>query len=136
MPDERYRVELDPEVVDDCGVPVPRITLEPRENDKLMLVAIEKNVREIYEAAGAIEVLRMVYQPGGTSHSMGTCRMGNNPATSVLKSLCQSYDVPNLFVVDGSCFVSGGTANHAHTIMAIATRAAEYIAAEGRKGNL
>jgi choline dehydrogenase-like flavoprotein len=136
LPDERNRVELDPEVVDDYGVPVPRITLEPRENDKLMLVAMEKNLREIYEAAGATEILDMRYKPGGTSHFMGACRMGNNPATSVLSSFCQSHDMPNLFVVDASCFVTGGNANPAHTIMAIATRAAEYIADEGRKGNL
>lgn len=136
LPDERNRVELDPEVVDDYGVPVPRITLEPRENDRLMLAAMEKHVRELYEAAGAVEILQMQYMPGGTSHLMGTCRMGNDPATSVLNSFCQSHDVPNLFVVDGSCLVSGGTANPAHTIMAIAIRAAEYIAEEGRKGNL
>jgi choline dehydrogenase-like flavoprotein len=136
LPDERNRVELDPEAVDDYGVPLPRITLEPRENDRLMLVAMEKHVREIYEAAGAIEILEMRYQPGGTSHYMGTCRMGNDPATSALNGFCQSHDVPNLFVVDGSCFVTGGNANPAHTIQAIATRAAEYIAEEGRKGNL
>jgi choline dehydrogenase-like flavoprotein len=135
LPDERNRVELDPEVIDDYGVPVPRITLDPRENDKLMLVAMEKNLREIYEAAGATEILYMRYRPGG-GHLMGTCCMGNNPATSVLNSFCQSHDVPNLFVIDGSCFVTGGTANPAHTIQAIATRAAEYIAEEGRKGNL
>jgi choline dehydrogenase-like flavoprotein len=136
LPDERNRVELDPEVVDDYGVPVPRITLEPRENDKLMLVAMEKQVREIVEAAGATEILRMHYKPGATSHYGGTCRMGDNPATSVLNSFCQSYDVPNLFVVDGSCLVTIGTSNPAPTIQAIATRAAEYIAEEGRKGNL
>jgi choline dehydrogenase-like flavoprotein len=136
LPDERNCVELDPEVVDAYGVPVPRITLEPRENDKLMLVAMEKQVREILEAAGTTEILRMHYRPGGTSHYAGTCRMGNNPATSVLNTFCQSQDVPNLFVVDGSCFVTVSTANPAHTIQAIATRAAEYIAEEGRKGNL
>jgi choline dehydrogenase-like flavoprotein len=78
----------------------------------------------------------MRYQPGGTSHYMGTCRMGNDPATSALNGFCQSHDVSNLFVVDGSCFVTGGNANPAHTIQAIATREAEYIAEEGRKGNL
>ena len=62
--------------------------------------------------------------------------MGNDPDTSVLNSFCQSHDVPNLFVVDGSCFVTGGTANPSLTIHAIAVRASEYIVEEGNKMNL
>ncbi len=136
LPDERNRVALDPEVKDEYGMPVPRITFELRENDQSMLVAMERKLKEIYDAAGAVKILKMGIRPGGGAHNMGTCRMGNDPTTSVLNSFCQSHDVSNLFVVDGSCFVTGGTANPALTIHAIAARASAYIVAEGRKMNL
>jgi len=136
LPDERNCVTLDPEVKDTYGMPVPRITFEPRKNDRLMLDAMKRNTREIYDAAGASQILDISYRPGGSAHNMGTCRMGNEPKTSVVNSFCQSHDVPNLFIIDGSCFVTGGTANPSLTIHAIALRASQYIVEEGKKGNL
>lgn len=136
LPDERNRIELDPNVVDDYGMPVVKMFMEPHENDRQMLPAIERNIREIYEAAGAEEILHLDYVPGRDAHNMGTCRMGNDPKSSVLNSFCQTHDVPNLFVVDASCFVTGGTSNPGLTIMAIATRTSEYIAEQAKKGNL
>ena len=136
LPDERNCVELDPEVKDNYGMPVPRITFEPRKNDRLMLEAMKKNIKEIYDAAGATEILYTSYRPGTASHIVETCRMGNDSKTSVLNSFCQSYDVPNLFVIDGSCFVTIGTANPSLTIQAIAVRASEYIIEQGKRGNL
>lgn len=137
LPDERNCVELDPELKDDYGMPVPRITFEWRRNDRLMQSAMKRNIREIYDAAGATEILYMSFsRPGQSAHSQGTCRMGRNPKTSVINSFCQSHDVPNLFVIDGSCFVTGGTANPSLTIHAIAVRASEYIVAQGKKANL
>ena len=62
--------------------------------------------------------------------------MGNDPKTSVLNSFCQSHDIPNLFVIDASCFVTGGTVNPSLTIHAIAIRASEYIVQQGRKMNM
>jgi choline dehydrogenase-like flavoprotein len=136
LPSEKNSVGVDPEVKDDYGMPVPRITLEPGHNDKLMLKAIRKNLKEIYNMAGAMQILSMEYKPGKSAHNFGTCRMGNNPHSSVVNSFCQTHDVPNLFVVDGSCFVTGGTANPSLTIQAIALRASEYIIQERNKGNL
>ena len=136
LPDKRNCVELDPEVKDDYGMPVPLITFEWRRNDRLMWAAMKKNIIEIYDAAGAAEILYMQTNPGVSAHNMGTCRMGNDPQKSVLNSFCQSHDVPNLFVVDGSCFVTGGTANPSLTIQAIAVRASEYIVEQGKKRNL
>ena len=136
LPDERNCVELDPEVKDEYGMPVPRITYKWHKNDKLMQVAMEKNVIEIHEAAGATDILKVNDSPGTSPHNLGTCRMGSVPKKSVLNSFCQSHDVSNLFVIDGSCFVTGGTANPSLTIHAIAVRASEYIVKEGKKGNL
>lgn len=136
LADKRNAVELDPEKVDHYGMPLPRLTLETYENDKLILKAMETKLRDIYAAANVKDILSMDYWPGSDAHNMGTCRMGNNAGSSVLNSFCQSHDIPNLFVVDGSCFVTSGTSNPSLTIMAIAKRSAEYIVEEGKKRNL
>ena len=101
-----------------------------------MLKAMGKNLREMYDAAGAAEVNYKEFKPGSGAHNYGGCRMGNDPKRAVLNSFCQSHDVPNLFVVDASCFVTIGTANPSLTIHAIAVRSSEYIAAQGKKQNL
>ncbi len=136
LPDERNRVALDSNTVDHYGMPVPRISLEPRKNEKLMLKAIEKKLREIYDVAGVKKVMKMSYKTGSGAHNMGTCRMGNDSKKSVVNSYCQSHDVPNLFVIDASCFVTSGTSNPSLTVMAIAKRSADYIVEEIRKGHL
>ena len=136
IPDKRNCIELDLEVKDDYGMPVPRITFEPRKNDRLMLAAMEKNIRELYDAAGAEEILYIRYRPGLSAHNVGTCRMCNDYKTSVLNSFCQSHEIPNLFVIDGSCLVTMGTANPSLTIQAIAVRASKYISEQSKKGNL
>jgi choline dehydrogenase-like flavoprotein len=67
---------------------------------------------------------------------MGSCRMGNDPKTSVVDEFCQSHDIPNLFICDTSVFVTGSGMNPTLTAMAIASRAAEHIAASARRGEL
>jgi len=62
--------------------------------------------------------------------------MGSNPRESVLNQFCQSWDVTNLFVTDGGCFASNADKNPTLSIMAVAWRASDYIAAEMKKGNL
>ena len=74
--------------------------------------------------------------PGESIHELGACRMGADPKTSVLNRYNQSHDVKNLFVVDGSSFVSGGSQNPTLTILALSMRAAEYMAEEMRKNNI
>jgi choline dehydrogenase-like flavoprotein len=90
------------------------------------------------EAAG-FEVLSKNYDPnppGYSIHEVGTCRMGDDPKTSVLNKWSQSHDIKNLFVVDGSCFVSAGWQNPTMTIVALAMRASEHLAEEMRQGNV
>ena len=60
-------------------------------------------------------------------HMIGTCRMGKDPETSVVNKWHQSWDVPNLFVLDGSVLTTGGVVNPTSTISALALRAAEHI---------
>ena len=83
---------------------------------------------------------RLPLRAGGvqlfSAHQMGTCRMGDNPKTSALNKWNQSHDVKNLFVVDGSSFVTGGSQNPTLTILSLSMRASEYLAEQMRAGNL
>jgi choline dehydrogenase-like flavoprotein len=73
---------------------------------------------------------------GAAIHECGGARMGIDPTTSILNSYNQCWDVKNLFVTDGSCFVSSGTVGPALTIMALSVRSCEYIARELKAGKL
>jgi choline dehydrogenase-like flavoprotein len=73
---------------------------------------------------------------GFASHEVGTARMGNDPRTSVLNRYCQTHDVKNLFVVDGSCFVTFPEKNPTHTIMALSVHTARYISEQVKGGTL
>jgi choline dehydrogenase-like flavoprotein len=72
----------------------------------------------------------------GGAHNRGTCRMGNDPKTSVIDKNHKAHDVPNLFIVDGSSFVTGGRNHPTMTIQALAFRAAEKIIQSAKKGDL
>ena len=78
-------------------------------------------------ASGAKSVTKDVLLPYSGWHLMGTARMGDDPSTSVLDKYSRSHDVPNLFVVDGSQFVTSSGVNPTSTITALALRAAENI---------
>ena len=67
---------------------------------------------------------------------MGTARMGDNCATSVVDADCRSLDIPNLWVCDGSVFPTSGGVNPSLTIQAIACRTGDRIAELARKGEL
>jgi len=76
-------------------------------------------------------------EPSGfASHEVGTVRMGKDPRTSSLNSFCQSHEVKNLFVTDGSCFTTSSEKNPTLTIMALSARAADYIKRQRRLGEL
>jgi choline dehydrogenase-like flavoprotein len=136
LPDLRNEVSLDPNVKDLYGLPAPRIVNEPRANDQEMLKAIRQRFDEVLQAAGAREIWEPEYRPGGSSHYLGTCRMGSDPRTSVVDPWCRTHDVPNLFIGDSSPFVTGAGVNPALTISALATRTAEGIIAAFKRGEL
>jgi choline dehydrogenase-like flavoprotein len=69
----------------------------------------------------------------GVGHQNGTCRMGNDPATSVLDAHCKAHDLDNLYVVDASCFASASAVNPSLTIIANAIRVADHLLAERLK---
>jgi choline dehydrogenase-like flavoprotein len=127
LPDRRNEVTLDPTVKDCFGLPVPRIQNGPYENDRAMIQAMHIRLKDLLVATGAGEIWDPEYRPGGSAHYLGTCRMGRDPDTSVVDPWCRAHDVPNLFIADGSVFVTGAAVNPALTIMALATRTAEGI---------
>ena len=137
MPVETNCVDLDPEVKDAWGLPAMRITSASHANDfKAMEFFRDKSV-EILKAAGAKEVwAENISDSRGGAHSRGTCRMGNDPNSSVVNKFHRAHDVPNLFVVDGSSFVTGGRNHPTMTISALAFRAAEHLAAAAKAGNV
>jgi choline dehydrogenase-like flavoprotein len=92
---------------------------------------------EIFDAAGAARAwaLPTEYQNGG-AHLLGTCRMGDDPATSVVDRFHRTHDIPNLFLCDGSSFVTSGRGQPTMTIMALAFRASEHIMDAARKNEI
>lgn len=131
------RVLVDPDKKDKHGIPIPVIQFTWGENDLKLFRAMRDGVLEVLDLCGTELTLQSGNNPGGfASHEVGTVRMGLNPKTSVLNSYCQSHEISNLFVVDGSCFTTFPEKNPTLTIAALAVRSARYIAAQKRKGNL
>lgn len=128
LPQASNTVTLDPEVKDAWGVPVPRVTFAQHADDMATIRWLLERQREILDAAGAKRIWATpadTFWP--TRHLMGTCRMGADPRTSVVNAFSQSHDVPNLFIVDGSNFVTSARQQPTATIQALAYRAADYI---------
>lgn len=136
LPDPDNRVELDREQPDAWGIPTLRIHARHGENELAMARDQARTLREMLEAGGfEITVENTELEPPGSSaHEMGTARMGADPDTSVLNAHCQSWDVPNLFVGDAAAFPSSGHRNPTLTIMALAVRACERLAAQLASG--
>ena len=130
------RVQVDPRVTDYWGIPVVRLsgTNHPHtvELGKMLATKADAWLKE----AGAVSTWPRPPRVGlsGGQHQAGTCRMGNDPKTSVVNRYCQVHDVDNLFVVDGSCFPSIGGFNPALTIQANAFRVSAYIMREWKGG--
>ena len=134
---ENY-VRIDPKVVDAWGIPVLNFHCRYTDNEFNMAKDAVETVGQVCHEAG-FEVLNKndkMFPPGYSIHELGTCRMGDNPKTSVLNKWNQSHDIKNLFVVDGSSFVTGGSQNPTMTICALSMRASEYLAEQMRKGEL
>lgn len=127
LPDEDNRVTIDSTLTDSDGIPAPKITWRPSADGEKALEYFTDRAAEIHRAAGAVEVRRTDAGPDIGWHLLGTARMGEDPETSVVDPFGRAHDVPNLYVVDGSVFVTSGQTNPTATIMAFAQRASDQM---------
>ncbi len=130
------RVTVDPVRRDRHGIPIPIVDFTWCDNDRALWTDMRATFEEIYHVAGTELLIKDERPSGFASHEVGTCRMGADPKTSVLNPFCQTHDIPNLFVVDGSAFVTFPEKNPTLTIMALAVRTSRYISEARRKGEL
>lgn len=122
MPVFDSRVQLDPEVKDYWGIPVARFSGYKHPHTIEIGRFLADKAEAWLKAAGATYTWK---QPSGQGisagqHQAGTCRMGNDPKTSVVDKHCRVHDIDNVYVVDGSVHVTNGGFNPVLTIMAIA----------------
>ena len=122
LPDERNYVSIANEK-DDYGIPVAYVHFNLFDNDRKLIRAGIERARAVLVAAGATET-HYVHR---YAHLVGTCRMGFTPADSVVDKWLRAWDVPNLFICDGSVLPTQGSANPALTISALAARTADWI---------
>jgi len=125
------RVELADER-DALGLRIPRVVFGYSDNDRRIQRHALRFMGRMLEAVGG----RDLWTSDDTSHLMGTCRMGTDPRTSVVDADGRSWDIPNLWVCDGSLFVTSGAVNPSLTIQALALRMADRIERLGAIGAL
>ncbi len=144
IPNKDSFCELDPTVVDKYGIPVLRFHWKWSEHELLQVKHMQETFRSLVAAMGG-----QVFSPmptkeqgygiatgGRIIHELGCVRMGNDPQTSAVDAQCRAHDCRNVFVADGGSFVSQPDKNPTWTILALAWRTADFIAAERRRGAL
>jgi choline dehydrogenase-like flavoprotein len=124
LPQAGNRVTL-AEQKDRNGIPVAHFSYSQCDNDKQLVQAATRVMERILKAAGADEVITI----DRYAHLVGGARMAASEEEGVVDAYGRSFAVPNLFIADGSVLPTQGSANPALTIMALAARAAEHIAA-------
>jgi choline dehydrogenase-like flavoprotein len=129
MPMADSRVQLDPKVKDRWGIPVARISGDKHPHTLEIAAYMADKAEAWIREAGAVRTWKQLPGPGasGGQHQAGTCRMGNDPKTSVVNRYCQVHDAGNVFVMDGSVHVTNGGFNPVLTIMAIAYYASDHL---------
>lgn len=126
LPSEESIVSLDPDLTDSDGIAAPRVRYRIDEFAKANLAWQIERAKEAHEAAGAVETVVTDWSQWGW-HLLGTCRMGDDPATSVVDRYGRAHDIPNLYIVDGSVFVTSGPQPPTATIAANAHRCVGHL---------
>ena len=127
LPETHNCVTLDPDLTDSNGIPAPKVTYRLSENSRKMLEHSVARGKEVLEAAGAKDSDVMAPLPPAGWHLMGTARMGTDPKSSVVNEWGRSHDVRNLFIIDGSIFVTAAAVNPTNTIQALTLYIADTI---------
>ncbi len=141
LPMTNNRVDLDPRHVDEYGIPVARITRDLGPNEWRMYSLARAQMLEAmkpYSRRGQSIVEKLDISPAITDlvgdHQMGTCRMGTDPASSVLDIHCRLHRTPNVFVVDSSFMPTGFGLNPMLTVVANALRVGSWIVQQDKQG--
>jgi len=145
IPNPGTYCEIDPDNVDQWGIPVLRFHFQWSEYELRQAKDMQETFKSIIEMMGGTYKTRTRIDgpypfgilPGGKIiHEVGTARMGAEPKTSVLNGFCQTHDVKNVFVTDGAPLVTNPDKNPTLTIMALSWRASEYLLDQAKKGSL
>ncbi|MES2332571.1 MAG: GMC family oxidoreductase [Bacteroidota bacterium] len=137
--------EIDPEVVDQYGIPVLRFNYKWTQHEINQAKHMKETFKEIMHNLGAVVTSGGtdgpqnnygLAAPGRIIHEAGTARMGNDAKRSALNKWSQAHDCKNVFVVDGAQFVSQADKNITWTILALSMRTSEYIIDQLKKQNL
>jgi len=123
LPLPENRVTTVADVTDEFGIPVARMDYSQCDNDRANIAFAKDALHRIFDAAEAQDVLVI----DRYAHLVGGCRMGDDPQRSVVDADHKAWEVPNLFIADGSVMPTQGSANPALTIMALASRLAERL---------
>ena len=127
LPEEHNRVALSAELKDSNGIPSPEIHYRLSENSRRMLDHGVARATEALQASGAALTSSEAPWTIAGWHLMGTARMGSDPATSVVNQWGRCHDVRNLFIIDGSIFVTSAAVNPTNTIQALALYVADMV---------
>lgn len=127
LPEEHNRVVLDPELKDSNGIPAPKIEYTISENTAAMMEHGIARATDILKEAGAKNIYTSRTSLNYPGHLLGTARMGKDPSRSVVNEWGRSHDVKNLFIVDGSIWVTSGGVNPTSTIQALALYIADSM---------
>jgi len=142
IPNENCYCELDPNTVDRFGIPVLRFHWKFADYEYNQAKHMQETFRALIQEMGGTVFNPMPSRErgyglaaGGTIiHELGGARMGSDPKSSVVNANCQAHDVKNLFVADGSPFVSQADKNPTWTILALSWRTGDYIAQQRKTG--
>jgi choline dehydrogenase-like flavoprotein len=144
IPNENCYCEIDPDTVDQWGIPVLRFHWKWSDYEYKQVKHMQETFRAIIAEMGGTPFSPMpsadrgygISNGGQIIHELGTVRMGNSPSSSALNAHCQAHDVKNLFVVDGGPFVSQADKNPTWTILALSWRTSDYIVEQRKAGAL
>ncbi|MBK7351430.1 MAG: GMC family oxidoreductase [Gemmatimonadetes bacterium] len=144
IPNEDCFCEIDPDVVDQFGIPVLRFHWKWADHELNQVKHMQETFRallaemggEVWSSMPTKEQGYGIANGGAIIHELGCVRMGADPGRSVLNAQCQAWDVKNLFVADGGSFVSQADKNPTWTILALSMRASDYITQAMKRGEL
>ncbi len=137
LPLETNSFSLDANVKDDWGLPALCMTYKDHPDDLKLATWLNARGLELLDAAGAKQKWSFpIEEQSFAVHLLGTCRMGNDPKTSVINADHRTHDVKNLFLCDGSSLVTSGRGQPTMTIEALAFRAADRIRELAKRGEM